>query len=88
MTVETLLAALSELVALPDQPTDEGRQRSDRIENLLDRFRARQLTAHDRRDLDELIDADYQAANARADELIRAKERRPRNGKANAKPRK
>ena len=82
MTVETLLAAISELVVLPDQPTDEDRQRSKRIENLLHRFRAGQVTAHDRRELDQLIDADYQAANARADELIRSKERRPRNGRA------
>jgi hypothetical protein len=77
MTVETLLTALSELVVLPVKPTAEDRQRSERIEALLDRFRAAKLMGQDPRTLDQLIDADYQAANTRADRLVRAKEHRP-----------
>jgi hypothetical protein len=81
MTIESLLQAVSELVVVPDRPTERDRHRSDRIDNLLDRFRAGQLKAEDRRELDQLIGADYQAANARADGLIAAKERGARNGR-------
>ena len=64
MTVESLLTVVSDLVVVPDQPTKLDRQRSQRIEKLLDRFRAGPLTADDRADLDRLIALDYQQANA------------------------
>jgi len=88
MTIESLLTFLSELVAVPDRPTEQDRQRSDRIESLLDLFREGQLNAQDAAELDQLIAADYQAANARADRLIEAKQyrvhgRRATGGKLN-----
>ncbi len=78
MTIELLLTFVSELVAVPDRPTEQDRQRNDRIERLLDRFRAGQLNAQDGAELDQLIAADYHAANARADRLIEAKQHRAR----------
>ena len=87
MTIESLLTIFSDLVILPDQPSEGDRARSRRIDSLLDRFRAGQLNAEDRRNLDALIDADYQAANARADSLIGAKQRRSRNGQRAGKKR-
>ena len=80
MTIESLLRADSELVVVPDRPTEQERQRSDRLDKLLDRFRAGQLKAEDRQELDQLIGEDYRAANARADKLIAAKKRRAQNG--------
>ena len=80
MTVEALLQAFSELVVAPGRPTKRDRQRTERIDDLLDRFRAGQLKAADRQELDQLIGDDYRAANARADRLIAAKGRRARNG--------
>jgi hypothetical protein len=80
MTIESLLVAVSDLVVLPDQPTDQERQRCRLIDKLLDRMRAGRLAAKDREQLDQLIDADYQAANARADRLIAAKLGRKENG--------
>jgi hypothetical protein len=78
MTIETLLTVVSELVVVPDQPTDQDRERSDRIERLLDRYRTGHVTSQDRVELDHLIETDYEAANARADRLISAKRRRTR----------
>jgi hypothetical protein len=75
MTIEALLRALAELVSLPGQPTEQDRQRSERIEELLQRLRSGTLAPDDRAMLDELISADYEAANTRADQLIRAKDR-------------
>jgi len=82
MTIGSLLAVVSELVALPESATEADRRRSARIETLLQRSRAGRLGAGDRLELDRLIDTDYQAATARADRLIRAKERRARNGQS------
>ena len=87
MTIESLLTVFSDLVVLPDQPTDADRRRSRAIENLLDRLRAGQLNADDRGELDALIETDYQAANARADGLIRAKQRRSGNGHPSSRKR-
>jgi hypothetical protein len=80
MSVESLLTFVSELVVTPERPTEQDQQRSDCIERLLDRFRAGQLSAQDTAELDQLIAADYQAANSRADRLIQAKQR-PARGK-------
>jgi hypothetical protein len=74
LTLEALLAFLSELVVLPDQPTKRDRERSRRIEQLLAKFRAGALTEQDRVALDDLIDTDYQEAIRRADRLIAAKQ--------------
>ena len=74
LTVESLLAFVSELIVLPDRPTKRDRERIRRIERLLARYRSGPLTEKDRAELDELIDADYQQANARADRLIAAKQ--------------
>jgi hypothetical protein len=76
LTLEALLAFVSELVVLPDQPTERDRERSRRIEQLLAKFRAGALTEQDRVALDELIDTDYQEAIRRADRLIAAKQAR------------
>jgi hypothetical protein len=84
MTVESLLAAVSEMVTPPKTATEEDRRRSARIERLVERFRRGRFSADDRAELNQLIDADYQAATARADRLIRAKQRRTRSG--NGKP--
>src|SRR5438552_5057730 len=62
MTIESLLTAVSELVAKPGT-----RQRSRRIERLFARFRAGRLSAEARAELDNLIGADYQQANMMAD---------------------
>jgi hypothetical protein len=67
MTIESLLAAVSELFA-----TSNRRQRG-RVERLLERLRAGRASAEDRAELDRLIGADYEEANARADKLIHAK---------------
>jgi hypothetical protein len=85
MTVESLLAAVSELVALPEQASEQDRRRTARIEKLFDRFRTGRLSANDRAELDQLIDADYRAATERADRLIRGKRRRARNGRPDGK---
>jgi energy-coupling factor transporter ATP-binding protein EcfA2 len=77
LTIEALLAFVSDLVVLPDRPTAQDRQRQRRIERLLAKYQAGSLTALDRAELDRLIDADYQEANARADRLIAAKESQP-----------
>jgi hypothetical protein len=70
VTIETLLAFVSEWVAVPDRPTAEDRERSRRIERLLAKYSAGPLKESDLAELDKLIDADYQAAIARADRLI------------------
>jgi hypothetical protein len=77
LTMEGLLAFVSELVVMPDQPSERDRQRSRRIERLLAKYRAGSLTEQDRADLDQLIDADYREAIARADRLIAAQEANP-----------
>src|SRR5580765_8076250 len=58
LTVEALLAFVSELVLMPDQPTERDRERSRRVERLLAKYRAGPLTEQDRADLDRLIDVD------------------------------
>lgn len=75
MTIQSLLTAVSELVVLPEQPTQRARQRSKHIDKLLGQFREGRLEAKGRRILDHLIEGDYQAANTRADRLISAKQR-------------
>jgi hypothetical protein len=72
LTIEALLAYVSDLVVLPDQPTAQDRQRQRRIERLLAKYQARPLTALERAELDRLIDADYEEASARAQRLIAA----------------
>jgi hypothetical protein len=76
LTIEGLLTFVSELVVTPDRPTERDRKRSLRIERLFTRYCAGRLTARDRTELEELIDADYQEAGARADRLIAAKKPR------------
>jgi len=80
MTIESLLTVVSELVALLEQPTELDRQRCKRIDKLLDLVRDGTLDAKVRTELDQLIESDYHAANARADQLISAKQRRPGDG--------
>jgi hypothetical protein len=80
MTIESLLTVVSELVILPEQPKQHDRQRCKRIDKLLDQFREGPLDAKARAELDRLIEGDYQAANARADQVISAKQRRAANG--------
>jgi hypothetical protein len=74
LTIEALLGFVSELVELPDRPTQRDRERQRRIERLLAKYKAGPLTAKDRTELNQLIDADYHEAIARADRLIAAKE--------------
>jgi hypothetical protein len=73
LTIESLLAFVSDLVLLPSRPTQRDRQRSHCIERLLSKYGEGGLTAQDRAELDRLIDADYGEASARADRLIAAK---------------
>jgi hypothetical protein len=82
MTIESFLTCISELVVVPNQPTPHDLEKCERIEGLLQRLRTGELGAEDRGELDRLVHEDYQAANARADQLIRAKQRRTRNGHA------
>ena len=72
MTIESLLAVVSELVAPDQRAQPKGRA----IEQLLERFRDGELTTDDRDKLNELIHVDYQEAIARADQLIDAKMQR------------
>ena len=69
MTIESLLAFVSDLVVVPDRPTEQDQQRVDRMDRLLDRYRTGKLSAEDGAELNQLIAADYQAANVRADRL-------------------
>ena len=92
MTIESLLTAVSELITLPNQPTERDRERSECIEELLERFRSGQLNTQDRKKLDDLIKVDYEAANARAEQLISAKQSQAGNApsldrKPNSPPR-
>jgi hypothetical protein len=73
LTIESLLAFVSELVTLPNRPTRRDRERSRLIERLFAKYDAGALTEEDRAELNQLIDVDYQEANARADRLIAAK---------------
>jgi hypothetical protein len=77
LTIEALLAFVSELVAMPDQPTKRDRERSRRIERLLARYQAGRLTERDRAGLEQLIDVDYQEAIARAGRVIATQEANP-----------
>jgi hypothetical protein len=77
LTVEALLAVLSELVVLPERPTKRDRERSRRIEQFFDRYRTGRLSEQDRAALDQLIDSDYQEAIAQADRRIAGKSTRP-----------
>ncbi len=76
LTIEALLAWISELLILPDRPTKRDRERSRRIERLLASYRLGPLTDADRDELNKLIAADYHQARARADRLIAAKKSR------------
>ena len=53
MTIGSLLAVVSESVALPESATEADRRRSARIETLLERSRAGRLSAEDRARLRE-----------------------------------
>ena len=73
LTIESLLACVSDLVTSPKQPTQRDRERSLLIKQLFAKHSEGDLTDQDRAELGQLIDVDYQAANARADRLISAK---------------
>ena len=87
MTIEGLLAAVSDLLVLRERATAQDCERSARIDRLLELYRAGRLSPEDSAELDQLIGADYEAANSRADRLISAKGRRPRSARANGKHR-
>jgi hypothetical protein len=70
LTIEALLTFVSELVVLPERPTPRDRERQNRVELLLAKYRSGPLSAQDRAELDRLIDEDYSEAIARADQLI------------------
>jgi hypothetical protein len=76
MTIEALLSFVSDLVVTKTPATEREKARSRQIERLLEKHRAGRVTDKDRAVLDELIDADYEAAIARADPLIAAKNAR------------
>jgi hypothetical protein len=86
MTIESLLARVSELVTSPTSPTQRDRERSLLIERLFAKNNEGGLTDQDRAELDRLIDVDYQEANIRADRLIAAKG--SRHEKSGKRPRK
>jgi len=73
LTIEALLAFVSDLVTSPNRPTQRDRERSLLVEKLFAKYSAGELTEKDRAELDRLIEVDYQEANARADRLIAAK---------------
>jgi hypothetical protein len=85
LTIESLLARVSELVTSPESPTQRDRERSLLIERLFAKYDEGALTDQDRAELDRLIDADYQEANVRADRLIQAK--KSRHEKSGKRPR-
>jgi hypothetical protein len=76
LTIEALLAFVSEAVVTPGHATERDQKRRRRIEGLLAKHRAGPLPQKDRAELGALIDADYREAIARADRLIAAKRRR------------
>jgi hypothetical protein len=76
LSIEGLLDFVSELVIIPDEPSERDEERSRCIEDLLSKYRNGPLTEGDRAELARLIDADYQEAIARADRLIAAKRSR------------
>jgi hypothetical protein len=76
LTIEALLAFISEAVATPDHASERDQERNRRIEGLLAKYRAGPLTHEDRAELEALIDGDYRAAIARADRLIAARKKR------------
>ena len=77
LTIESLLACVSDLVTPPKQPTQRDRERSLLIEQLFAKHSEGDLTDQDRAELWQLLDVDYQEANARADRLIPAKRTQP-----------
>jgi hypothetical protein len=77
LTLEALLTFVSDLVALPNRPTERDLERGRCIERLLAKYRNGPLTDGDRADLDRLIDADYREAVARADRIIAAGKSHP-----------
>lgn len=85
MTVESLLGCVSRLIVSPADASKRDRLRSESIARLLDRFRAEALRPADHVELSQLIDDDYDAAIARADERIRAKKSRASNGASGSK---
>ena len=76
LAIETLLDFVSELLVAPERPTEHDRQRSARIEQLLDQYRKGTLKECDRAEVARLIDADFENAVRRAGELIAIKESR------------
>ncbi len=76
LTIEALLAFISEAVVTPEHASERDQDRSRRIEGLLAKHRAGPLTPEDRAELEALIDADYREAIARADRLIEARKKR------------
>src|SRR5713226_3752255 len=78
LTIEALLAFVSEAVATPEHASERDQERSRRIEGLLAKHRAGPLAQEDRVELETLIDADYREAIARADRLIAARKKRDR----------
>jgi hypothetical protein len=86
LTIESLLARVSELVTSPTSPTQCDRERSLLIERLFAKYDEGGLTDQDRAELDRLIDVDYQEAKVRADRLIAAK--RSQHEKSGKRPQK
>jgi hypothetical protein len=73
LTIESLLAFVSELVSQPDRRKLKDGERSRSIERLFAKYSAAGLTEQELARLDRLIGLDYDQANVRADRLISAK---------------
>jgi hypothetical protein len=76
LTLESLLACVSDLVLPAEQPTPQDRERGRIIERLFAKSSSGRLTNQDRVQLDRLIDKEYQEACRRADRLIAQKKQR------------
>jgi hypothetical protein len=76
LTIEALLAFVSEAVVAPEHASKRDQKRSRRIEGLLAKHRAGRLSQEALADLEALIDMDYRQAIARADRLIGARKKR------------
>jgi hypothetical protein len=86
LTIEALLAFISEAVATPDQASERDLARNRRMERLLAKYQAGPLTHEDRVELESLIDGDYRAAVARADRIIAARKKRRVGGPSTHRP--
>ncbi len=82
LTIESLLKFISDLVASPNRPSAQDRERHELLEGLLAKYGTGELQEKDRLQLARLIDMDYQDANARADRVITAKGKRSGSSQA------